>query len=75
MKTKPKKPKPAKKPLSLWVIYGDGWLWNGISPFVSSTMPDREIGITFPTKPAALAMAKQLMGRSWNTRRWTVRQA
>ena len=66
-KLKPKKP--------LWVIYGDGWLWNGIAPFVTSTMPDRDVGITFPTERAALAMAKQLMVRSWNTRKWTVRQA
>jgi hypothetical protein len=70
------KPKPKKrKPRRVWVIYGDGWLWNGLAPFITSTMPDREVGITFSTERAALAMAKQLMARSWNTRRWKVRQA
>ena len=70
-KSKPKKPTKRR----LWVIYGDGWLWNGIAPFITSTVPDREAGITFPTKRVALAMAKQLMARSWNTRNWNVRQA
>ena len=75
MKTKLKKPTKKRKPRRVWVIYSDGWLWNGIAPFVSSTMPDRDVGITFPTERAALAMAKQLMVRSWNTCKWTVRQA
>jgi len=75
VKTKLKKPTKKRKPRRVWVIYSDGWLWNGISPFITSTMPDRKVGITFPTKRAALAMAKQLIARSWNPRKWVARQA
>jgi len=44
----------------VYVIYGEGWLWNGLGPWVSSTAPDRIAGITFPSRRAALSIVAQL---------------
>lgn len=67
------RPEPKKR--KVWVIYGDGWLWDGLSPWVCSTQPDREVGITFRTQQSALAMVAQLKRKSSHTRRYTVRSA
>ena len=64
-----------RKAKTVWVIYGEGWLWNGISSFVCSTRPDREAGITFPSERAAKAMVRQLKAQGTEVTQWKVRQA
>jgi hypothetical protein len=57
----------------VFVIYKNGWLWNGISPFTTSTLPDREAGITFETKTQALTMIRRL--KKLSPGKWTVKWA
>jgi hypothetical protein len=69
------KPKPIRKTAKRYVICGDGWLWNGLAPWVASSQPDREAGITFRSAEEAKAMIAQLKRLSSCTKRFTVREA
>jgi hypothetical protein len=45
----------------VWVIIREGgWIWDGIHPWVKSSQPNREAGVTFPTQKAALAAKSEL---------------
>jgi len=45
----------------VWVIEAaNGWIWDGLTPWVSSSLPARMVGITFRTQESGIAMAAQL---------------
>jgi hypothetical protein len=55
------KPKPEPKPRKVWIIVkNDGWIWDGIHPWVKSSGLRRDTGVTFPLQSQAIQVRNQL---------------